>query len=128
VGTTSIELTQEGRTDPLFRDLPQRLQVNQSHRDEVHTLTAELVQLASSGHTDVQSIAAGEHVRGVQFHPEMTGTIIRRILGHRRVILTDDFRARSRPNTVEELITGSGDTPHAEAVLVNFARHFVRAA
>jgi GMP synthase (glutamine-hydrolysing) len=128
VGTAWVELTDEGRRDPLFAELPERLQVNQSHRDEVHALGPDVRQLATGGHTAVQALAVCEHVRGVQFHPEMSGAIIRRILVNRREILSDDFRARGRSDTIDELIAQADDTPNSERVLQNFARAFVRRA
>jgi GMP synthase (glutamine-hydrolysing) len=128
VGTVEVELTDEGRHDPLFDGLPDTLHVNQSHRDEVGTLGPEVRRLASGAHTENQSLAVGAHVRGVQFHPEMNGKVVKRIMVHRHVILSDDFRERSRPHTVVELIGRAADTPDAERVLGNFARNFVRAA
>jgi GMP synthase (glutamine-hydrolysing) len=125
VGTTEIELTEAGRRDPLFADLPERLRVNQSHQDEVWELGASTQRLAASTHTPTQAIAVGAHVRGVQFHPEMDGFVIQRLIEHRRAILDADARQRGRA-PVDDVLARSGDTPEAERVLVNFARHFVR--
>jgi GMP synthase (glutamine-hydrolysing) len=128
VGTVDVELTDEGRRDPLFAGLPSRLRVNQSHQDEVEieSLGPGMVRLAGSAHTETQSIAVGDHVRGVQFHPEMDASVIRRIIAHRRVILLDDARARLRHGfCVDERIAASGDCPEAERVLRNFVGNFV---
>ena len=127
VGTVEVDLTDEGRRDPLFDGLPARLRVNQSHRDEVWEL-GETRRLASGAHTPNQSLAAGEHVRGVQFHPEMNGVVIRRLINHRRAILHADVLQRGRAVTVDGLLAEAADTPDAEKVLQNFARHFVKAA
>ncbi len=127
VGTVEVDLTDEGRRDPLFDGLPARLRVNQSHRDEVWEL-GETTRLASGAHTPNQSLAAGEHVRGVQFHPEMNGVVIRRLINHRRAILHADVLQRGRAVTVDGLLAEAADTPDAEKVLQNFARHFVKAA
>jgi GMP synthase (glutamine-hydrolysing) len=128
VGTVEVELTDDGRRDPLFDGLPGRLRVNQSHRDEVFGLGPEVRRLASGAHTETQSLAVGTHTRGVQFHPEMNGSVVRRIMTHRQRILADDLRARKCAHSVEDLIGRADDTPDAERVLANFARHFVRAA
>jgi GMP synthase (glutamine-hydrolysing) len=128
VGTVDVELTDEGRKDPLFDGLPDRLRVNQSHRDEVTSLGPSVRRLASGAHTETQSLAVGPHVRGVQFHPEMDGKVVRRIMVHRRLILADDLEQRRRPHSIDDLIGRAADTPDAERVLSNFARHFVRAA
>ena len=128
VGTVEVELNERGRRDPLFDGLPDRLHVNQSHRDEVETLGPDVERLASSALTETQALAVGAHVRGVQFHPEMDGKVVRRIMLHRRLILADDFALRKRPHSIDDLIGRSSDTPDAERVLANFARHFVQAA
>ena len=127
VGTVGVELTEEGARDPLFAGLPRRLFVNQSHRDEVGTLGPGMRVLASGAHTAHQAIAVGEHVRGVQFHPEIDAFTIRRIIEHRRLILADDASRRCRAGyCVDTLISAAQDTPDAERVLRNFVDGFVR--
>ncbi|HEY7954034.1 MAG TPA: gamma-glutamyl-gamma-aminobutyrate hydrolase family protein [Polyangia bacterium] len=128
VGTIEVALTDEGLRDPLFLGLPGRLRVNQSHRDEVDALGPEMRRLAGSAHTPNQAIAVGAHVRGVQFHPEMNGLVIRRIINHRRELLEADAARRGAPEAIAAQLAGSGDTPEAESVLRNFVAHFVRAA
>jgi GMP synthase (glutamine-hydrolysing) len=125
VGTVEVELTDEGTRDALFDGLPQRMRVNQSHQDEVAEL-GRARRLAGGAHTSNQAIAVGEHVRGVQFHPEMDGLVIRRLIEHRRAILSKDAERRGRGESVDEMLARSEDTPQAEAVLRNFVRHFVR--
>jgi GMP synthase (glutamine-hydrolysing) len=127
VGTSEVELTDEGDRDPLFAGLPRRVRVNQSHRDEVWDLGASTRRLAVNPHTATQAIAVGGHVRGVQFHPEMNGSVVRRVIEHRRVILNADALERGRPD-VDRLLSAVDDTPDGERVLANFVKHFVRAA
>lgn len=129
-GTHEVELTPAGRTDPLFQGIPDRLQVNQSHRDEVSDLGPETIRLAGSEHSENQAIGIGEHVRGVQFHPEMNGTVIRRVISHRHSILTEDAHktGRSRTHHADVLLDRSKDTPEAELVVLNFLRGFVERA
>ncbi len=129
VGTSDIELTEEGASDPLFAGLPRRVRVNQSHRDEVWELCGGLRRLAGSAHTETQAIAVGEHVRGVQFHPEMDGKVVRRIIEHRRPILENDLECRGRCRTqLGGIVNGTTDTPHGEQVLRHFLERFVSAA
>lgn len=130
VGTTDIELTDEGELDPLFAGLPRRVRVNQSHRDEIWELSGERIRrLAGSVHTETQSIAVGDHVRGVQFHPEMSGTVVRRLIEHRRPILEEDLACRGRcRSTLGRLVETTSDTPHGETVLKHFLERFVKAA
>jgi GMP synthase (glutamine-hydrolysing) len=127
VGTVDVALTDEGARDPLFAGLPRRIFVNQSHRDEVGTLGPTTRVLAAGAHTPHQAIAVGDHVRGVQFHPEMNAPVIQRIIAHRRLILADDAARRSRANyCVDSLIARATDTPDAERVLRNFVDQFIR--
>jgi len=119
VGTVEVTLTDDGQRDPLFHGLSPRLCVNQSHQDEVAELGSAR-RLATGARTSNQAIAVGEHVRGVQFHPEMDGAVVRRLIEHRRAILGSD------EETVDQMLERTGDTPDAEAVLRNFVCHFVR--
>jgi len=129
VGTQEVELTDEGERDPLFAGLPRRVRVNQSHRDEVWELGASFRRLAGSDHTETQAIAVGDHVRGVQFHPEMTAKVVRRIIEHRRPILEEDYVCRGRCRTLlGRVFDGVSDTPHGEQTLRHFLERFVEAA
>jgi GMP synthase (glutamine-hydrolysing) len=128
VGTTEVELTDAGARDPLFAGLPRRLRVNQSHEDDVWELGASTRRLAGGAHTATQAIAVGEHVRGVQFHPEMDARVVRGIIEHRRQILDDDAARRGRAERADILLQRSMDTPDGECVMHNFVTRFVRAA
>jgi GMP synthase (glutamine-hydrolysing) len=128
VGTVDVQLTDDGARDPLFAGLPRTLRVNQSHRDEVGALGPSLKRLAHGSHTGNQALAAGTHVRGVQFHPEMDGVVVRRLIAHRRALLVEDAERRGRAWCPDATIAGVADTPDAERVLRNFVRQFVRAA
>ena len=128
-GTHDVDLTDDGADDPLFVGLPRRVRVNQSHRDEVWELGQTIRRLAGSAHTETQAIAVGEHTRGVQFHPEMSGKVVRRIIEYRRPILEDDLTCRGRCRTqLGRLVESSTDTPHGEQVLRHFLERFVKAA
>ncbi len=112
LGTVEVELTDEGREDPLFAGYPDRFQVQATHEDYVVELPPGGVSLASNGHTMVQALAVGESCRGVQFHPEVTTDISRDFVA-RRVHLVN-------PTPV---VT---DAPLSTRVLTNFVDHFVR--
>jgi GMP synthase (glutamine-hydrolysing) len=82
-----------------------------------------------SSHTETQAIGVGEHVRGVQFHPEMNAKVVRRIIEYRRSILEQDLACRGRCRSLlGRVFDGVSDTPDGERVLQNFVDHFVRAA
>ena len=120
LGTHPVHLTEAGERDPLFRGLGHPLHVNETHEDAVDetALPEGVTVLAHNPQTPVQAIAAGDHVRGVQFHPEIAGPVSREYC-LRRAPLIGEARAH-------ELARRATDTPDAQKVLHNFIELFVR--
>jgi GMP synthase (glutamine-hydrolysing) len=116
IGTCDVDLTGD---DPLLVGLPRRLRVNLTHRDMVDpaTLPPAVKVLASSEQTAVQVLAVGDHMRGIQFHPEVTGAVARGYIEARRHLLPG--------RNVEALVQSTVDCPDGLAVMQNFRRHFV---
>lgn len=75
VGVLEVELTEEGRRDPLLAGLPPTLKALQWHSAEVKTLPQGAVLLASSPLCDIQALRY-ERAWGLQFHVEMTDTTV----------------------------------------------------
>jgi GMP synthase (glutamine-hydrolysing) len=71
VGLLPVELTAEGRDDPLFAGLDERLISLQWHGD-TFDLPPGAVRLAESPPVPNQAFRAGERAYGVQFHLEVT--------------------------------------------------------
>ena len=120
IGSHAIEVNEPGRADRLFEGLGSRLRVNLTHRDIVDPASlagTRLENLAASERCAVQALAVDDHVRAVQFHPEITGAICKAYLLARRHLVED----------VGELLAGAGDSADGVAVLRNFRKHFVRA-
>ena len=84
-GTVSVDLTTEGRADPLFAGLPDRLWVQGLHRDHVvRPPTRPGVRLlAANPHTPIQALAWGPRLRTVQFHPEIRAGTLARLMADR---------------------------------------------
>jgi GMP synthase (glutamine-hydrolysing) len=122
LGTTRVHITPDGRRDLLFKGLPEALDVNMTHEDAIDetTLGNQLAVLAHNDQTPVQAVAAGDHVRGVQFHPEVRALVSREYC-LRRAPMVGECRAK-------ELAQATVDTPEAERVLHNFMTEFVRKA
>jgi GMP synthase (glutamine-hydrolysing) len=112
IGTTEVELTSAGREDPLFAGLPERFRVHTTHEDYVALLPPDATLLAVNPHTEVQAIALGPHVRGVQFHPEVTEEIAHDFVARRRHLLAREPEVNT--------------APHAGRILTNFVDAFVR--
>ena len=72
VGMLEVELTAEGRDDPLFAGLDDRFVSLQWHGD-TFDLPAGATRLATSPLIANQAFRAGECAYGVQFHLEVTG-------------------------------------------------------
>src|SRR5581483_6034037 len=112
-GTVTIHMTDAGRRDPLFQgvhDAEGRLRVNESHRDEIERLGPDMTLLGHNEHSAVQAVAIGDHVRGVQFHPEMTDREMRRLIRFRADTLDEDARASGRPErSAQERLGGVAD-------------------
>ncbi|HJZ86491.1 MAG TPA: gamma-glutamyl-gamma-aminobutyrate hydrolase family protein [Polyangia bacterium] len=122
LGTVDVEMTSDGRADPLFRGLggPKGcLRVNETHEDAVDELSlpAGMRVLAQNAQTPVQALAYGDHVRGVQFHPEVTAAAAREYCVRRA-----DQVGLERAHALAQAAT---DTPDGERVLANFVDCFV---
>jgi GMP synthase-like glutamine amidotransferase len=71
----SVSLTYDGVLDPLFEGIDFRLDVLQWHND-AFTLGSIATLLATSESVPNQAFMVGNHVRGVQFHPELTAAAL----------------------------------------------------
>ena len=120
LGLTEVRLTGPGQRDPLLRDLPDPLQVLQTHQDAVTELPPGAVRLAGNAHTPNQAFAFGDHVRAVQFHPEMDPSLVTRLLRLREAPL------EAVGIDVGPLIAALRPTPQARAVLRNFQQRLCR--
>ena len=76
VGVMTVELTSDGRTDPLFRNLDSPMTVFQWHSAEVAALPAEATVLARSPQCGVQAFRYGERAYGLQYHVEIIGDTV----------------------------------------------------
>jgi GMP synthase (glutamine-hydrolysing) len=120
-GTVEVELTDAGVSDPLFAGVPRRLRVNTTHGDEVAVLPEGGMVLARNAWSAVQAFALGSLVRGVQFHPEYTGEVLRAYALAKR-----DFLEREAGTGAADRVAATAtDAPEARAIVGNFVRHFV---
>ena len=77
VGILDVALTEEGRADPLFADMPAAPLTMQWHLNAVTALPPEAVLLASSLACANQAFRLGERAYGVQFHMEVDADLVR---------------------------------------------------
>ena len=122
LGTQSVELTPEGRRDPLFSGLASPLLVQESHEDHVPVAPPGATVLATNLHSPVQAFAVGPHIRAVQFHPEFDASRSRALFRETRASLE-----ASRPGLADAALASIRDTPDAERILANWVRVYVGA-
>jgi len=110
LGTCAVELTPEGRRDPLFHGLPDLLHVQQTHGDLLvePPTDPDVIRLAGNAHTHWQAFSWGPLLRAVQFHPEAPASALAHLLEVR------GQSARTVP------------TPHGPAILANWVDHWLR--
>lgn len=120
IGDPEVELTEVGRNDPLFAGTPNPFRAIQSHRDIVTEVPEGAVLLAGNDLTAVQAYALGDHVRAVQFHPEMTPAHLNYILAPRRERIL-----QASGIDIEEVLPTVRPTPDARRIFRNFEDHFL---
>lgn len=73
LGATALRLTEAGRRDPLFADLPDQFWAEQGHHDHVTTLPDGVELLATGDVIEAQAFrVVGTPFWASQFHPELT--------------------------------------------------------
>lgn len=71
VGPTAVMLTEYGRADALFGELPATFEAFLGHKEAIRELPDHAVHLASSATCPVQAFRVGANVYATQFHPEL---------------------------------------------------------
>jgi GMP synthase-like glutamine amidotransferase len=77
--TTTVELTEEGRSDPLFRGCPQSFGMQAIHSDYLAEYPEGFKVLANSADIPNQVLALGDKVRLFGVHPEMSAEFVQRV-------------------------------------------------
>lgn len=123
LGTVTLALTEAGKDDPLFSQLPEVFAAQMSHGDVVTELPAEAQSLARNHHSEHQAFRLGEHIWGTQFHPEFTTTIVKNMI----YALADRLPPESFPRwnacvdpLREWLLSSVRDVSEAQQCLKNF--------
>ncbi len=75
IGFSEVQCTDEGRNDPLYAGLAGQQMVYQWHED-TFALPSEAVRLATSEKTENQAFRYGHSAYGIQYHIELTPTML----------------------------------------------------
>ncbi|MFL5360246.1 MAG: glutamine amidotransferase [Myxococcales bacterium] len=88
IGTVRVQLTPEGREDPLFAwSRSGEIAVQATHIDVVDKLPKGAKLLASNEVCATQAFRLSETVASVQFHPEISPEVMRDLIGSRAEII-----------------------------------------
>lgn len=120
IGTVEVQLVPHGERDALFHGIEDRFHANHTHMDSVVRLPAGARRLASTNLEDNSAYAIGDHVRCVQFHPEIDGDVMRGYVEGRAHLVT------AEGGDAAAILARVADTPHGASTLRNFVRHVVR--
>lgn len=74
-GMMKLRKTEEGKSDPLFRNLPDTFSFMEWHEDYFE-LPEKAVRLATGSNCKNQAFRIGDYIYGFQFHPEVNKTIL----------------------------------------------------
>jgi GMP synthase (glutamine-hydrolysing) len=71
VAAVTVSLTDAGREETLFAELPDEFDAFGGHKEAASSLPSEAVRLASSPDCPVQAFRVGANTYATQFHPEL---------------------------------------------------------
>jgi GMP synthase (glutamine-hydrolysing) len=71
VGALTVTVTEEGRRDPLFAELPDVFDAYGGHKEGASALPTDVARLAYSADCPIQAFRVGDNVYATQFHPEL---------------------------------------------------------
>lgn len=111
LGTVVVDLLPEAADDALFGGLPDHFPAHVVHRQSALLLPAGAVRLASNAWEPNHAFRVGDHVWGVQFHPEFDDDAMRGYV---------DALAAGRPDA-QALRAQVRPTPEAASLLRRFA-------
>lgn len=117
MGTIDIELLPTATQDALFGPLPPTMAVQLTHRQSVLRVPEGATVLARSSTDPCQAFRWGEHVWGVQFHPEFSTTHMRGYIQARKVALQ---REGLDP---QAMLAAVASSPEGRRVLRRFVHH-----
>lgn len=116
-GTTIIQLTPEGRADPLLGGLGvDRFEAQVSHAQSALELPPGAIRLACDDWDANQAFRMGDSAWGVQFHPEMDADIARAYIQAERDELLEQGQ------NPRQILADVRETPVAARVLRRFTK------
>ena len=124
-GNSEVLLSNEGEKDLLFKDLPNKITVQSSHKCIAKELKPGWKLLGSSEKSPIDAIAIGDKIRLLQFHPEMRAVNAKALARMRKkALIAEEFTSeKDFPN----LIKSFKDTKKVgQKILSNFVKYFAK--
>jgi GMP synthase (glutamine-hydrolysing) len=121
VGGVSLELTEDGKNDPLLAGFPDSIMVLLGHKEACDCVPQGATLLITGSACPVQMFRVGKNVYATQFHPEgdSEGFIVR--------IHAYKHHGYFKPQEAEQLITAVSqhETPYAQKILARFVQRYL---
>jgi GMP synthase (glutamine-hydrolysing) len=120
VGCVRLDITDDGRQDPLLSGFPDRITVLLGHKEACDELPEGATLLMTGDACPVQMFRIGNNVYATQFHPEGDSE------GFTLRIHAYKHHGYFQPHEVQTLITAVSeeDTPYAQAILSRFVARY----
>lgn len=119
IGVCVVERTQD---DPIFDGLDREFTVIQTHSDAVLSPVRGGEIIAQSPQAANQAMRIGEHIRTVQWHPEITPEVIEAYIHLRAQDIESEFDAAH----VQTLLSHIQPVASGKIILQNFLKFFVK--
>jgi GMP synthase (glutamine-hydrolysing) len=120
--TTTVELTPEGKTDPLFEGCPGQCEMVAIHSDHLMEYPEGFRVLGNSPDVPNQVLAYGEKVRLFAVHPEMSSEFVQRFADP---MIAAGGLGPYRKSVLENAVANLRPTPDANRrILRNFLANF----
>ncbi len=120
VGCVTLDITGEGRQDPLLAGFPEQIDVLLGHKEAVDTTPDGAVLLMTGGVCPVQMFRVGKNVYATQFHPEADAAEF--------ALRIDVYRDHGyfQPHEADELKKKVSEkpTPYAREILRRFVQSY----
>ena len=120
VGCVTLDITEQGKQDPLLADFPEQIDVLLGHKEAVDTTPNGAVLLMTGRVCPVQMFRVGKNVYATQFHPEADADEFS--------LRIDIYRNHGyfQPHEADELKkrVGLKPTPYANKILRRFVERY----
>lgn len=121
VGTITVKLTEEGKKDPLFYDMPEEFKAQAGHKDYTSKLPENAVLLAYSDLCPVHAYRTSDKEYAIQFHPDLD----KKRLIERIIFYAHKGYAPDDSEEFDELINSIEETPLAVTLIEKFVDRIV---